>query len=423
MSTQIHAMPHGIRGLELAYTLMLVSILVGLAHARASWSKFLLSALIAVPAIALAGLVISVTSPLLRACGVSNDGVVQLLFGVAVMTAIGYAAGRALAAHNREASSAGHQRGAVVATTRQRGANPRKGGFWSWRRPGAVAAHAGITLADIPVSLEDETKHFKLIGTTGTGKSTAIREILTAALARGDRAIIADPDGGYLSRFYNPARGDIILNPFDGDAHKWDLFGEIINDYDIAQLARSLIPDSGDSEKIWCEYARTFFTAVVRQSMKVGEKNDGELFRLITAGTDKELRTMLAGTAAGPFLEEGNEKMFGSLRSVASSAVKVLEYTTRQQAPPFSIRKWVQLRGSQQADGPGGVLFLPYTAGEIAALRSVISAWMRLGIFEAMEQGEGDQRLWFVIDELDALGEIDGLKDALARLRKFGGRC
>ncbi|MGH8261419.1 MAG: type IV secretion system DNA-binding domain-containing protein, partial [Steroidobacteraceae bacterium] len=26
-------------------------------------------------------------------------------------------------------------------------------------------------------------------------------------------------------------------------------------------------------------------------------------------------------------------------------------------------------------------------------------------------------------DELDALGAIDGLKDALARLRKFGGRC
>jgi type IV secretory pathway TraG/TraD family ATPase VirD4 len=40
-----------------------------------------------------------------------------------------------------------------------------------------------------------------------------------------------------------------------------------------------------------------------------------------------------------------------------------------------------------------------------------------------MSQGEGDQRLWFVVDELDALGPIDGLKDALARLRKFGGRC
>ncbi len=40
-----------------------------------------------------------------------------------------------------------------------------------------------------------------------------------------------------------------------------------------------------------------------------------------------------------------------------------------------------------------------------------------------MTGGEGDRRLWFIIDELDALGQIDGLKDALARLRKFGGRC
>src|SRR4029077_12289656 len=33
-----------------------------------------------------------------------------------------------------------------------------------------------------------------------------------------------------------------------------------------------------------------------------------------------------------------------------------------------------------------------------------------------------EERLWFVVDELDALGQIDGLKDALARLRKIGGR-
>jgi type IV secretory pathway TraG/TraD family ATPase VirD4 len=69
------------------------------------------------------------------------------------------------------------------------------------------------------------------------------------------------------------------------------------------------------------------------------------------------------------------------------------------------------------------VLFIPYRAGQIAALRSAISAWMRLAIFEAMNRPEGEQRLWFVVDELDALGQIDGLKDALARLRKFGGRC
>ena len=40
-----------------------------------------------------------------------------------------------------------------------------------------------------------------------------------------------------------------------------------------------------------------------------------------------------------------------------------------------------------------------------------------------MSLGEGDHRLWFAVDELDALGAIYGLSDARARPRKFGGRC
>jgi type IV secretory pathway TraG/TraD family ATPase VirD4 len=57
------------------------------------------------------------------------------------------------------------------------------------------------------------------------------------------------------------------------------------------------------------------------------------------------------------------------------------------------------------------------------SLRALMATWLRLAIFEAMNGPEGDPRLWFVIDELDALGAIDGLKDALARVRKFGGRA
>ena len=39
-----------------------------------------------------------------------------------------------------------------------------------------------LTLAGVWVPPEDETKHFKLIGTTGSGKSTAIRELLNQAI-------------------------------------------------------------------------------------------------------------------------------------------------------------------------------------------------------------------------------------------------
>ena len=106
--------------------------------------------------------------------------------------------------------------------------------------------------------------------------------------------------------------------------------------------------------------------------------------------------------------------MFGSIRSVAVSAAAALEHVGAQRARAFSVRGWVR-QGR-------GVLFLPYQAGQVAALRTLIAAWVRLAVFEAMSE-ESDRRLWFVVDELDALGAIDGLKDALARLRKFGGRC
>jgi type IV secretory pathway TraG/TraD family ATPase VirD4 len=276
-----------------------------------------------------------------------------------------------------------------------------------------------LTLAGIAIAPADETKHFKLIGTTGTGKSTAIRELLGAALARGDRAVFADPDGGYLARFYDRYRGDVLLNPFEANSVKWDLFAEIQNSYDVEQLASGLIPSSDDpSAGEWRGYARTFLTAVVRRCQSQGWRDTGNLWRLLTMASAEELRPIVEGTPAQPFLDPDNARMFGSIRSVTGSAIAAFQYIQIQRAAPFSVRAWVAKQTRT------GVLFIPYKAGQIAALRSMIAAWMRLAIFEAMSQAEDrDQHLWFVVDELDALGAIDGLKDALTRLRKFGCRC
>jgi hypothetical protein len=81
------------------------------------------------------------------------------------------------------------------------------------------------------------------------------------------------------------------------------------------------------------------------------------------------------------------------------------------------VRKWIR-------EGRG-VLFLPYQANEIASLRHIISTWMRLAVFETMSGPDSDRRIWFVVDELDALGAIDGqvrgtYGDTEAQTRPFG---
>jgi type IV secretory pathway TraG/TraD family ATPase VirD4 len=273
-----------------------------------------------------------------------------------------------------------------------------------------------LTLAGVGIPPQDEVKHFKLIGTTGTGKSTAIRELLAAALDRGDRAVVTDPDGSYLTRFHDPGRGDVILNPFDSRSLRWDPFAEIREPYDAEQLASSLIPSSEDaSGREWRGYARTFLAALVRRCQELGRRDAADLWRLIAMASSQELRPIVAGTPAQPFLEPENARMFGSIRSVAASAAAALEHVQAQRARAFAVRDWIE--------SGRGVLFLPYEAGQIAALRTVIATWVRLAIFQIMRGEDTGRRMWLVVDELDALGAIDGLKDALARLRKFNGRC
>lgn len=335
----------------------------------------------------------------------ANDGHAVHLFILVVMMALLPVAGVLRLREHRRRDM--YRRGAKIKDGRRA---QRRG-----RRTLARGTEPIITLADVAITPQEETKHFKLLGTTGTGKTTAITELVVGALTRGDRVVVADPDGGYLARFYAPGRGDVILNPFDRRSMKWDPLAELNSPGDAEQLAASLIASGGDAGgREWRGYARTFLASVLRRTREHGW-DVGGLWRLIAVASGEELRPIVCDTAAEPFLESENARMFGSIRSVAAACTAALEHVRDQNAPCFSVRGWVR-------DGRG-VLFLPYRAAQIAALRTLIASWMRLAVFEAMDGAPGDRRLWFIIDELDALGAIDGLRDALARLRKFGGRC
>src|SRR6185437_2101128 len=171
-----------------------------------------------------------------------------------------------------------------------------------------------ITLAGRPLRLPDEMRHFKLIGTTGTGKSTAIRELLHQALLRGDRAIVSDPDGAYQRRFMRPYRGDLLLNPFEPNSARWDLFAELARDSDVELVCEALISPAGDaSSQEWRNYARTFLAALLRRCRVLPTPSTALLWRLVSAAPVPELRSLLANSPAQPFLDPDNARMFGSI--------------------------------------------------------------------------------------------------------------
>lgn len=418
-------MLRGTMGLELGYALMLAAVFSGMIRANASWERLILSPVVAIGLTLMSGLLLALVHSL--------SGIIEVVFGVTVILGMGYMSGLKLAQQDgvllRRGTTVLQQKletgglGQLLRDCLNAVSQRKRPGAAQKGEQSPVSEPSGLTLAGVPLSRQDITKHFKLIGTTGTGKSTAIRELLDGALARGDRAIIADPDGGYLGRYYDPARGDVILNPFMLASHRWDLHAEIFQEQDVAHVARALLADRAGSDGPWYEYARSFFAWAVRQTMRDGIRDLKEIVRLVKSAPLGELREILAGQEEAHFVAEGNERMFGSVRSVTAIAVSALEHIAQQEGPGFSVRKWICDGRAGTSARDGGVLFMPYRSTEVATLGGMISTWLRLAIFEAMAQPEGDQRLWIVIDELDALGPIDGLKDALARLRKFGAAC
>ena len=278
LTNGLNALSHGWSGLVFGYATVEGPMLTALVRSRAQLRKLLWSPALAVPVTLVAGMATSAIQPVLRGLGIANGGLMELAAGVGVCATVGYLGGRIVARHASAEFS--HQRGTLIddseATERPDRTRAARGSEHD-SAASARGTEASVSLAGRQVPFADETKHFKFIGTTGTGKSTAICEVLKGALERGDRAIIADPDGGYLRRFYDERRGDVILNPFEPKAAKWDLYGEIKNDYDVNQLARSLIPDHEGSERSWRAYGRTFLSAVVKQTHDGGVRDVKEL--------------------------------------------------------------------------------------------------------------------------------------------------
>jgi len=137
--------------------------------------------LVAILSLIVAAIAIAMVGAVLGAAGLPKDSLFREGLGFLITIAIGYVSAFAMLSLSK--SDVAHRRGSVVTEKPETGIT-------------AATAIPCLSLAGVPIAKQDETKHFKFIGTTGTGKSTAIREILSAALTRGDRAVIADPDAG-----------------------------------------------------------------------------------------------------------------------------------------------------------------------------------------------------------------------------------
>lgn len=268
------------------------------------------------------------------------------------------------------------------------------------------------SLNGVPYPYRTETLHTMVAGTTGVGKSATIENLLAQIRAAGDRAVVFDRGYELVSRFYRPDV-DIILNPLDQRSPRWSLFADAKSRADFDMLAEAMIPYN-PKDPVWPLSARQVLSTTAQLCMSEGIEDNQELARLLLRSTNKELGDFLAGTPAGPMVNEEAEKQSMSVRMTLASSCAVLE-VLGDDGEDFSITDWMK------NDRGEGVLFLPVQASQMSTLRPLLTAFLDVSVRSMLDmQPSRERTIWFIIDELATLHRLPSLLQGMQEGRKFG---
>jgi type IV secretory pathway TraG/TraD family ATPase VirD4 len=254
-----------------------------------------------------------------------------------------------------------------------------------------------------------EASHILFMGDTGSGKSSAIRQLLRQVKDRGESAIVYDPAMDFLGEFYDPKRGDLILNPLDQRCPYWGLGDEIDRPETATTIAAAMLPDK--------DYEKAFFTDAPRRVLAHLLRRKPQPRDILRMMADPEsIEAAVKGTPLAALLDPGapaqRAGVLSSLNMVADSLELLPEWEHTRGT--FATAEWYTERKRW--------VFLTSSAAYRQKVLPLHSAWLDLFILRMMGYCEDQvaKPVWFVIDELASLNKLPQLHTAVTENRKYG---
>ena len=270
-------------------------------------------------------------------------------------------------------------------------------------------------IAGIPYPERTETQHTIVSGTTGSGKTVLISDLVAQIRARGERCVLYDKMGSYTATFFDPAR-DVLMNPLDARAPGWSPFLEARNPRDFDMMAAALIPQQKDTvDPFWVTAARQLFANGAGRAAREGSH-----------GQQGSGRPPAQDRPDGACPGDGGDgravhRRSGEPEDGAFGARHAHRQSRRLRVPAGRGR--ALLHPGMDLPGEGdGFLFLTSRGDQHASLRGLISTWLEIAVNAMLSLAQDDgRRIWVILDELPTLHQVPSLQPGLAESRQFGG--
>ena len=277
------------------------------------------------------------------------------------------------------------------------------------------------SIAQIPFPRNVEFLHTIILGSTGTGKTNGILDLVDQIRRNGDRAIVYDKMGTFTSTYYDASK-DIILNPLDARSKSWSFFKEIRNESDYDYMASAFIQEKkGNSDQFWIDAARRVFAVFAKKfkEEKGSDATNQEFVDALLKVGYEDLAEFLTGTEAASLVSTKSERTSLSILSILATHISSMKYL-RDSEDNFSIRKWVETDSD-------GFLFISSRSDQHDSLQPLISTWIDIAVKALLSVEQNDhnsskpRRIFIILDEIGSLQQLPSLLDGLAQSRQFGG--
>ena len=258
------------------------------------------------------------------------------------------------------------------------------------------------------IPLTKEAQHFAIMGDTGSGKTALVMQMLREIRDREETAVVYDPAGEFIQRFYDPERGDHILNPLDGRGVYWGPAEEMERNAEADAIAASLYQPTTDAKD---EFFHQTPAQIFAHLLKQGPSPQELAAWLADAG---EIEERVKGTEMAFFIgQKAGPQRAGVLSSLGLVAKSFRLLPTRAEA---GNRVWTATDWARERKG---WVFITSRPSEREALRPLHSLWIDLLVMRLnTKPKEGQRKVWFVLEEVASLQRLPQLHMAITENRK-----
>lgn len=301
----------------------------------------------------------------------------------------------------------------------------------------------GTTQEKLILNKDLFSKHFMLLGATGSGKSNFMYHLIRqtkSAMTDKDVMIVFDTKGDYYRRFYDD-KNDVVIassKEFEKVATVWNIFKEIVADgYDfdelesnINEISWSIFADAiegNKSQPFFPNAARGLFAAMLSYIVRIGKLDqefkkkyfNNKEFKVfldkIQANTlnkllknEKDLQSVLN------YIGDGSSQQALGVFAELQSVVRNIFTGSFAKDGRFSVREFIRNKGKK-------ALFIEYDLSKGHTLTPIYRLLIDLALKEALGRTEDEEGSVYVFcDEFKLLPHLTHIEDAVNFGRGLG---